>query len=165
MVELASLGSRTIADLENALTESRAEAGAQHVSLLQRYPLTRPPMRSPSAGWQLLPRTPPLCQIVTTWRELEEIALVQLRLGGPHVVLFDTQCPDDADFHAGLLSHLANHRRRRPLTWLDAPCRDLDAGDFEREFVVRERQQPIVADNVADGLLHPPAHWTAPHAI
>jgi len=89
---------------------------------------------------------------------------VHLRLRRPHIVIVDTQSPDNAHCNPGLLENLADHSHFGLLAWLDRPGRNLDTSDLQWQVIVREHQQPSVVYDIADSLPNETTLRTGTHA-
>lgn len=146
------------------LTDLCRESSAQHVSLLERNPLACPPVSGTTIGRVILSGAPSLAATVVQRFELEEVPLVHLRLGRPDVVPFDAQRVNDASKDTSLLQNFTDDGGLRRLRRLDGPGGHLDTGDLERNVVVREHQNPPIADDVSDDLSNEPTLRPCAHA-
>src|SRR5699024_8971902 len=95
---------------------------------------------------------PSLAVTVVQLLELEEVPRVLLRLGRPDVIPFDAQRVDDASIDTSLLQNFTDNGGLMRLRRLYGPGEHLDTADRERDVVVREHQNPPIADDVPNDL-------------
>lgn len=96
--------------------------------------------------------SPPIGPTILYRSQLEEMPLVHFGFGGPHVVPLDAQRSDKANSNLSLLQHLTHDGSLWRFTRLDRAGGHLNTGNLERDIIVSEDEQLLIANDVADDL-------------
>ncbi len=126
--------------------------------MLQGHPPAFPGLSCAAVRGIWFTGNPTPCKILPGNLELEVVAVCDFISHGPHVVGQDSQFPRDDPFQPSFFQELASGCFTRGFTRFDGAGRYLNPGDMHGVLQVREDQQVVILDDVADSFFSHARH-------
>lgn len=133
--------------------EQRALASGEHMRLRDGHPVALQSRRRRAVARVWLAADPPLGSLAVKG-QVKDVPTLKLRPVRRHVVFDFAELADyPQTLHTGFLVRLSDSCRLRRLSRLDAPARNLQAGQVPRLVEVSEDEEPPAPDDVAEHFL------------